>query len=164
MGKKEVLTSHYQNMRALYRDLDAMRKDEVLAVMQSLFDVRKIERTVEGELLIYERSESFSLEIMFCGSAFQKVLSGLILLATLISSDADMKFFLIEEIEALLYPSLVEKYFQQIKDLCALHSIKLIITSNSERILKMVSTDQKVCHSLLRFPVKQFLKNLFIHY
>ena len=144
-------------MRSLYRNLDELRKTIVLDIMRSLFDVRKIESTKSGELLIFERSESFSLEVMLCGSALQKVLSGLILLTTLISCEAETKFFLVEEIEALLYPSLVVKYFQRIRDHCIDNNIKLLLTSNSREILDSVNTEEKICLSL-EIPGEQLLE------
>lgn len=62
-----------------------------------------------------------------------------------------MKYFLIEEIEVLLYPSLIMNYFNIIKNLCNSYKIKLIITSNSQQILESVENDSKVYLSL-KFP------------
>jgi predicted ATP-dependent endonuclease of OLD family len=154
-AQTNILTSASQNMRTLYKDLNPSNRDEITGIMKQLFGIEKIDFTSKYELLVYEKGhslENLPLEIMFCGSACQKVMSGLILLQTLISRAAPVKFFLIEETEALFYPSLAVGYFRSVRELCATHNIRMILSTNCQEILAVVGNSEcKICLSL-EFP------------
>lgn len=156
-GSLDVLTSAIQNMRGLFSYLKPDRRNEIEVHLKQLFEIKSIKffqnEFTYNELFICEHTEGQELEIIHCGSALQKVLSGLILLESLIQIQDGflVKYFLIEEIEVLLYPSLIMNYFNIIKNLCNSYKIKLIITSNSQQILESVENDSKVYLSL-KFP------------
>jgi len=72
---------------------------------------------------------------MFMGSAFQKIFASLTLLYNLVLENGSIKYYLIEEPEALLYPTLVEKFYTIIQNICKENNIKLIVTSNNNYII-----------------------------
>jgi predicted ATPase len=150
-AQTHILTSASQNLRTLYKGLGQSSREKVNEIMKHLFGIEKIEFTSEYELLVYEKANSLEnnpLEIMFCGSACQKVMSGLILLQTLISRCATVKYFLIEETEALFYPSLALGYFCIVRELCVTHNIRMILSTNCQEILAAVGNEYKICLSL----------------
>jgi predicted ATPase len=84
------------------------------------------------------------VEIMYTGAAFRKIFTTLLLLYTLLTAPEAQKVFLIEEPEALLYPSIHERFMQCILQLCK-DKVQLIITSNSNSTFSFV--DHKVHYS-----------------
>lgn len=135
-GNLDVLTSAFQNMRGLYSQLSTDRQSELKELMKDLFEICDIQYNPDDFSLYVSERQNEKLEVMHCGSALQKVLSGFILLETLIQANSVVKYFFVEEIEALLYPSLVLRYFQIISNLCARHKIKMVISSNSQQIIE----------------------------
>ncbi len=156
-GSLDVLTSAVQNIRALFSYLEHDRRNKIEVHLKQLLEIKSIRfspsELTYNELFICEHTEGQELEIMHCGSALQKVLSGLFLLETLIQIQETFigKYFLIEEIETLLYPSLIMNYYNIIKNLCNSYKIKLIMTSNSQQILESLENDSKIYLSL-KFP------------
>lgn len=133
--------SFSQNFRVMHAMLGDKYRKIIEKYMIELFNVKSIDQEVEDKkpysipIYISEKNHNNKLEIMFMGSAFQKIFTSLILLFNLICENGSLKFYLIEEPEALLYPSLVKKYYIIIKNICVENNIKLIITSNNDYIV-----------------------------
>jgi len=98
-------------------------------------------------------SSTATLEIQHMGAAFQKVFASLVLFYRLLMpyyanqmsltgglQPISERLYLIEEPEAILYPSLVQTYFTLLRDLCAQHQVKLIATTHDQWITSQGET------------------------
>lgn len=140
IGDFEILTSSANNIRLLFSTLPIESKDFISSKMTELFGCKSIEQTQvprKYDINIVEEN-SYQREIMFCGSAFQKIFVGFVLLECLINKSEAIKFFLMEEIETLLDERLLNPYFISISNRCEEKMVQLFISSNSTAIVNSV--------------------------
>lgn len=140
------LTTHFPHIRLVHSALTNDSKAKIVEHVQHFFpDIERIESSKErygpAILKIYERvfGTTVSVDPVAMGSAFQKVFATLTLFYALLELHmiesteklSNQRFFLMEEPEALLYPSLVAEFFGLINSLCKQHLIRLFVVSNS---------------------------------
>eukprot|EP01097_Dermamoeba_algensis_P012180 TRINITY_DN9_c0_g1_i2.p1 TRINITY_DN9_c0_g1~~TRINITY_DN9_c0_g1_i2.p1 ORF type:complete len:590 (-),score=116.76 TRINITY_DN9_c0_g1_i2:144-1835(-) len=123
-------------VRVFYRRLPDDFKSAILKHMQALFP-NSLDNIIvkEQAINVLATNGAPQLEVMFSGSAFQKIFSALVIFYRLLGSEhhgdvITSRYFLIEEPEALLYPSLVFQFYNTLRDLCLKHKVKLIVTSH----------------------------------
>jgi len=155
----DPLTSNFQHIRVcaalLFR---AGYWDTLVAQVKRLFpsvvDIKTTKHGLGGrpKITVTEKStlgDSVTLEIRSMGSAFQKVFTALVLLGLLLQprylgedpyEKGDLeevvgRYFLIEEPEAFLYPSLVSKFYELLRDVCKENGVRILVVSNSPVII-----------------------------
>jgi AAA15 family ATPase/GTPase len=130
-----IRNSSEQIFRQLYHNLTERSKENILRFLNDLFKIKDInDEQMMGKLYVIDHLD-LRTEVMFSGSAIQKVFGTFILLFWLIECKENVKVFLMEEPEAILYPSIVQKFIQTIQELCTQHTVTLIVTSNSQYVL-----------------------------
>lgn len=99
------------------------------------------------QVLISEAGRT-PVELVSVGSACQKIFQTLVLLHTLTAKPEPNKVFLIEEPEALLYPSLQHSFVKMLWDVCSTHNLQLIMTSNSSVTVSQFEEVSDCCFAL----------------
>eukprot|EP01103_Thecamoeba_quadrilineata_P019708 TRINITY_DN8102_c0_g1_i1.p1 TRINITY_DN8102_c0_g1~~TRINITY_DN8102_c0_g1_i1.p1 ORF type:complete len:595 (-),score=127.94 TRINITY_DN8102_c0_g1_i1:31-1776(-) len=180
----DPMTSNFAHIRNCYVRLSNEARTEMLLLLQEFFpsiaDVRgKIVREDTPSLKIIERvgDNEIELDPEAMGSAFQKVFAALTLFFSLLRerflSDDTLsdkpepvseRFFLIEEPESLLYPSLVFQFFLRLRQLCQVNGVKLISVSNSSAVWHQATTRitlSNVSTQIIQSPSQQELEEVF---
>ena len=138
-NSKTPLNSSGLIMRQLYHRLSEINKRSLNEVLGDLFNTI-ISPVGEDSptLSALELPDCKAIDIMFCGSALQKVAAALTLVFFLSQQPStNSKYYLIEEPEAMLYPSVIIKFFHHLRNICAIHGIYLIGSTNSEYIYNL---------------------------
>lgn len=154
------LTSHTPCIRAHYHKLSEEHRALIRQHMQQLFG-QSITLIIPGEaggglvVMVTETTydSTATLEVQHMGAAFQKVFASLVLFYRLLMpyyehqvslsggvQPISERLYLIEEPEAVLYPSLVQTFFTLLRDLCAQHQVKLIATTHDQWITSQGDT------------------------
>ena len=188
---KRILNNFQHNLRGFYSKLATDYTDKILKHVQDLFGshIKKIHYDEdEDELSIHQDNKKFS--ILSMGSAFQKILSSLIIFYNLLMprtyTDPETeekklvnfseKYLLVEEPEALLYSSLTISYYELLVDICKENNIKLIVTTNDPAIIdlaprkiglsldfpRIVTNDEEQIRKLLGHQVLDPNKELYL--
>jgi predicted ATP-dependent endonuclease of OLD family len=102
-----------------------------------MFNIDNLHEEDNFELMVEQ--DGVTTEVMLAGAAFRKVFVALVLLFTLAEKPEAQRVFLIEEPESMLYPVLQRVFIQTLLDLCKIHRIQLLATSNSDSISQFFS-------------------------
>ena len=77
------------------------------------------------------------VEITLTGAAFRKVFTALVLLWVLAECPQATKFYLMEEPETQLYPSLTARFISVMLQTANTAQIQVIITSNTNNVIEI---------------------------
>jgi hypothetical protein len=132
----EVLSSLRPTSRSLYQALPLEHKVAIQKHIQEMFSI-----TLESSdrYSIFAVQNDQKVEIMFQGAAFRKVFATFAILYTLASAIEHNRILLIEEPEALLYPTLQRKLLEVLFEVTTTYQIQLIVTSNSDLVIRSFS-------------------------
>ncbi|KAL6040637.1 hypothetical protein QOT17_025300 [Balamuthia mandrillaris] len=130
----DTLTSSTKNTRRLFKNLQEDAKEHITNALSDMFPGVSNFRFDFDEHNLMVTTPTSKVEIMYMGAAFRTVFVTLVLLHMLLEFQESCKVFLMEEPEALLYPSLQEAFLNQVLVPCG-SKIQLIMTSNSQKLL-----------------------------
>jgi AAA15 family ATPase/GTPase len=137
------LNSSSNVMRSLYAQLNETDKITINNSMFRLFSTG-LTYDQESDTLFCINSKYLQIDVMFMGSGFQKVLGTFILLFYLIQLEgSSFKYFLFEEPEAFLYPSLTLQFAVILRTICQDNAVYLILTTNSQEIVDTAPAESK---------------------
>ena len=155
-GKVNPMTSNFPHIRVCYHLLcNDERKDTLLESVRKCFpniidiEVVKPENKVEAVSALMVTENDVKLEIRAMGAAFQKVFTAFVLLQLLLlprntAEDVIGKYFLLEEPEALLHPTIVAAFYNEVRRLCA-DEVNLIVVSNSAYVINSTPDHFPLC-------------------
>jgi hypothetical protein len=143
-GVEDVLTTSQQNMRQLYGELSNDSKYQLTQELTYLFGIKDIRFDKKGPVLLVTEQNGTKCDVSLLGSAFQKIISILILAYTLIDFEEPIKVLLLEEPEAMLYPTLILKFFNRLYTLMSRSNIQLIVASNCHQIIDCFPKDHQI--------------------
>ena len=135
------LVCHNRNARTIFNSLSSEDHSFIHDVLSKLFGVEKVRMsTNNGHLYLYvTESLGKELEVQHHGAALQKVLAMLTYFAALSHVKESRQFFLVDEIEAHLYPTIATALVNLLKDEAVARNIHVIITSVSQAVLELGS-------------------------
>jgi len=143
------LTSASQIFRDMYDNLSHTNQQLIISFMAELFKIENIIIIKNGrfvdrlEIIINSNTtnDEEEREIMFFGTGFQKVFVTFVLFYNLVELSEEIKFFLVEELEAFLHPSVTLLLFTILRRESTNKGVILILTSNSEQVLSTVGEE-----------------------
>eukprot|EP00300_Choanocystis_sp_HF-7_P007073 c1506_g1_i1.p1 GENE.c1506_g1_i1~~c1506_g1_i1.p1 ORF type:complete len:550 (+),score=103.58 c1506_g1_i1:37-1686(+) len=146
------LNNFSPNIRNRFGRLSEGAKERISNILASIFPGHK-QMTLDAHGNLTVVSDSQSIEVMFTGWAFQKLVCTFVLLFTLIElvslpnaqKISQTKYLLLEEPEAMLYPTITVEFFRLLRQECNAAKIRLILTSHDPMIVNMASARLPLC-------------------